>query len=113
MKAPRPVLWQGHYGNYDDSAHTDLFTDPVECLKAMGWIDRDGRPIEVRGDNIHWDLEAMPVYEDYEQARHDEFPWHEYGDMARFTYWYLPLLIWKYENDKRLNKHERMVLGID
>jgi hypothetical protein len=108
----RQVLWQGHYGNYDDSGYTELFSDPVECLKAMGWIDRDGRPIDVRGDNIYWSLTAMPVYEDYEQARHDETPWTDVTDVARFNHWYLPMLIRKYEDGKRLDRHEQEVLGL-
>lgn len=112
MNPPRPYLWQGHYGNYDDSNYTELFTDPVECLKAMGWIDRDGRPIDVRGDNIHWTLTAMPIYEDLVQANGDEFDWHAFAWQVSWEHHYLPLIIWKYENEKRLDVHEQRVLGL-
>jgi hypothetical protein len=114
MPAPtRPHLWQGHYGNYDDSGHTELFTNPVECLKAMGWIERDGRPRDPgRSDLIYWDLSAMPVYENVEQAAHDKFDWFDYAWQAAWEHHRLPLMIWKYDNERRLDVHEQRALGL-
>lgn len=113
------IVWQGFFRDYDECSHSDVYSTPEAAYEAIGFIGSDGTP-QLTVDHS-WSVEPCRVYNSVAEAKADELRFDpetfrseldEMQTVAYLSVYYLPALVRKFEEGKRLTKDEMLALGL-
>jgi hypothetical protein len=103
------IVWAVVHNDYDDYSTQSLHEDPRDAFVAAGYFTDDGLP--KYGDTAaHDDVEAMVLYGPGETEGEDWDQRSEIQTDAYLSIYYVPALLRKQADGKRLTKHELKVL---
>lgn len=105
------IVWGVTYSDYEEYSVLSIHEDAKDAYHAAGYFDNEGKP-KIGNNATYNDVEAFALFEKDEKVedmsiRLEDERWKEYLNI-----FYLPALIRKYEEGRRLDRIEKVRVGL-
>lgn len=105
------VVWAVSHSDYDEYSIHSLHEYPKDAYKAAGYFDKDGKP-KIGKNATYYDVEPMLLLGPGQREEDDSIILEDIRFVNYWEIYLLPAAIRKYEEGKKLDRPEKVRLGL-